>query len=118
MNSVIVYLAPDTPLTEVHERLRSVESTGGGERIYWHPVESPNEYGDPVPPTELFDRVAAERWLRVVIDYSGGLELVKRAIEALVSNLTAVVDNDHGDLMTAEEFVRRLADDSGWDWRT
>ncbi len=118
MNSVIVYLAPDVPLHRISERLRSAESAVDGERIYWHLVESPDGYGDPVPPFELFNRVASERWLQVVIDYSGGLELVKHVVERLVSGFAAVVDNDHGDLMTAEEFVGRLRDCPGWDWRS
>lgn len=116
MNSVIVYLEPSMTQPEIKKRIHSVAAVVG-ERVYFHVAQRSDSYSVPVAPLDLFNRVANEGWTPVVIEYSGGLQTVKDAVQRLTFEVQAVVDNDHDELMTSTEFVELLESDPMWDWR-
>ncbi|MBF0100185.1 MAG: hypothetical protein HQK77_04675 [Desulfobacterales bacterium] len=45
------------------------------------------------------------------------IEFGKKILSHLISDNQFVIDNDHGELLTGEEFIKRLKDDPDWDWR-
>ena len=41
----------------------------------------------------------------------------KKVLTHIVNNESYMVDNDHGDIMSGADFVKRIHGEPDWDWR-
>jgi len=53
----------------------------------------------------------------LMLDYSGGAELIKKVLEVIADDPEVVVENDFGTALPGNEFVARLRSDPNWEWR-
>lgn len=53
----------------------------------------------------------------LVIDHSGGLQLIRKVIELIADDPLLTVDNGFETILPGNEYVARLQANPDWDWR-
>jgi hypothetical protein len=54
----------------------------------------------------------------LILEHSGGLELLKQVLEVIGNDPGITIDNEFGTVLPGDAFVARLRFEPDWDWRT
>jgi hypothetical protein len=132
MNSIITCLPKDVGLSDVASVLSSLgqverqyEQQGSAHDLYvtrdsshiWVDLDTENEL-----PLE-YDSEQIDFIQRTIGQFSGyiisynDIELAKDAARSLAAAWPAVIDNDHGTMVSGADFIALMDSDPSWDWR-
>jgi hypothetical protein len=62
------------------------------------------------------EAVQGESPYRLMLDYSD-VDLAKKILEVIADKPNIIVNNDFGTVLPGAQFVARIREDRGWDWR-
>jgi hypothetical protein len=88
--------------------------TDGELRVYMYRNDSVSEELDPEHMVRIRSMIPAPVFYSV--DFSD-IAFCRRVLTVIADDASLLVDNDHGVLLTGQEFVRVLRSQPNWDWR-